>query len=269
VAKTQIQSEKDSRDTLLLADRVVASHGRGPRTHTVLHSVSFSIATGECMALVGESGSGKTTLGRCISGLHRPDSGTITLRDKALASFVTERSRAERQAIQIVFQNPDRSLNPRETALRAISRSLHRFDHLERNEERREAARLLERVRLPTKVLDLYPGELSGGEKQRVAIARALAARPSLLVCDEITSSLDVSIQAAIVTLLADLRRDGLALLFITHNLALVNSIADRVLVLEAGEIREYGKTTAVIGRPSHRYTKELLAAAPDLRATT
>jgi peptide/nickel transport system ATP-binding protein len=141
---------------------------------------------------------------------------------------VTARSRAERQAIQIVFQNPDRSLNPRETAATAIGRSLRRFGNLERKEERQEAARLLERVRLPTRVLDRYPSELSGGEKQRLAIARALAAQPSLLVCDEITSSLDVSIQAAIVALLDELRRDGLALLFITHNLALVNSINRR-----------------------------------------
>jgi peptide/nickel transport system ATP-binding protein len=128
-------------------------------------------------------------------------------------------------------------------------------------------ADLLNHVRLPLSVLDRYPRELSGGEKQRVAIARALAARPSLLICDEITSSLDVSIQAAIVELLHELRQEGLTLLFITHNLALVNSIADRVLVLEAGEIREAGPTAQVISRPAHLYTQELLAAAPELGA--
>jgi peptide/nickel transport system ATP-binding protein len=125
---------------------------------------------------------------------------------------------------------------------------------------------LLERVRLPSSKLYRYPRELSGGEKQRVAIARALAARPVLLVCDEITSALDVSIQAAIVTLLDELRAEGMALLFITHNLALVNSVASQVLVLEDGEVREHGRTADVIERPSHGYTRELIAAVPELR---
>jgi peptide/nickel transport system ATP-binding protein len=124
---------------------------------------------------------------------------------------------------------------------------------------------LVERVRLPRTVLHRFPRELSGGEKQRVAIARALAAQPALIVCDEITSALDVSIQAAIVELLEELREDGLALLFITHNLALVNSVADHVLVLESGEIREHGAKEQVIRRPSHPYTNSLLAAAPEL----
>jgi peptide/nickel transport system ATP-binding protein len=217
------------------------------------------------MAVVGESGSGKSTLGRCIVGLHRPDAGEILLCGSTLASFATERSRAERQAIGIVFQNPDRSLNPRELIGEALARPLRLFGLADRQGERGQARDLLERVRLPAPMLDRYPRELSGGEKQRVAIARALAARPSLLICDEITSSLDVSIQAAIVELLGELRKEGLTLLFITHNLALINSIADRVLVLEAGEIREVGVTADVIDRPTHRYTRELLAAAPDL----
>jgi peptide/nickel transport system ATP-binding protein len=178
---------------------------------------------------------------------------------------VGQRSRRDRQQIQIVFQNPERSLNPRQKVVDTIIRPLRSFALAERGWERRQAAELLERVRLPVSVLDNYPGELSGGEKQRVAVARALAARPAILICDEITSSLDVSIQAAVVALLDELRRDGLALLFITHNLALVNSVADRVLVLENGVAREYGDAADVIERPRHRYTQELLAAAPDL----
>jgi peptide/nickel transport system ATP-binding protein len=142
---------------------------------------------------------------------------------------------------------------------------LRLFDLSEHKAERAQAAQLLDRVRLPTSMLDRYPRELSGGEKQRVAIARALAAKPLLLLCDEITSSLDVSTQAAIVALLEELKSDGLALLFITHNLALVHSIADRILVLEAGEIRELGSAVEVISRPVHRYTRELVAAAPEL----
>ncbi len=254
-------------EELLGVSELVASYGRGASRRAVLHGVSFSIAPGECLALVGESGSGKTTLGRCVIGLHRPDAGTLALAGSRLAPSVIDRSRPERQAIQIVFQNPDRSLNPSQTVEQLIARPLRLFGYAARGDERGRAAELLERVRLPASYLDHYPRELSGGEKQRVAIARALAARPSLLICDEITSALDVSIQAAIVALLDELRRDGLALLFITHNLALVNSVADRVVVLEAGEVREHGPTAEVIERPAHEYTRGLLAAAPELGA--
>jgi peptide/nickel transport system ATP-binding protein len=245
---------------------LVASYGRGPRRHTALRGVSFSIHPGDCLALVGESGSGKTTLGRCVAGLHRPDSGEILLDGRTLEPWVGDRTQDERRALQIVFQNPDRSLNPSETVAAAIERPLRLFRPVGRTETRREALRLLERVRLPSSKLGRYPRELSGGEKQRVAIARALAAQPVLLVCDEISSALDVSIQAAIVALLDELRTDGLALLFITHNLALVNSVANRVLVLEDGEIREYGSTADVIERPTHLYTRDLIAAVPELR---
>ena len=251
--------------TLLAVDRLVASYGRGAGRRAVLHGATFALAAGECLAVVGESGSGKTTLGRCVVGLHRPDAGAVTLHGAPLARVASERPRAQQQAIGIVFQNPDRSLNPRETVGDAIARPLRLYTTENGAARRGHAAELLSRVRLPTSALDRYPRELSGGEKQRVAIARALAASPSLVICDEITSALDVSIQAAIVELLGELRRDGLALLFITHNLALVNSIADRVLVLEAGEVRECGATAQVISRPEHRYTRALLAAAPEL----
>ncbi len=256
-------------DTLMAVHDLVASYGKAAHKQTVLHGVSFALAPGECLAVVGESGSGKSTLGRCIVGLHRPDAGDIALGGQRLARFATERSRAERQTIGIVFQNPDRSLNPREAIGDALARPLRLFGLVGPTGERRQALEILGRVRLPAAVLYRYPRELSGGEKQRVAIARALAAHPSLLICDEITSSLDVSIQAAIMEVLGELRKEGLTLLFITHNLALVNSIADRVLVLEAGEIREVGETSEVIGRPTHRYTRELLAAAPDLALPT
>jgi peptide/nickel transport system ATP-binding protein len=252
-------------ETLLVADEVSASHGKGAAAKRAIHGVSFSLSREECLAVVGESGSGKTTLARCVAGLHLPDEGAILLRGAPLEPFVAARTRAELQAIQIVFQNPERSLNPRQTVVATIARPLRAFGLAERGRERREVTQLLELVRLPASALDKYPGELSGGEKQRVAIARALAVRPDVLICDEVTSSLDVSIQAAIVALLDELRREGLALLFVTHNLALVNSIADRVLVLESGWVREYGGAGDVIERPAHRYTQELLAAAPDL----
>jgi peptide/nickel transport system ATP-binding protein len=254
-----------AREQLISVEHVVAAYGRGSRKHPVLHDVSLSLAPGECLALVGESGSGKTTLGRCIVGLHAPESGVVRLGDVALAATARERTRSQRQAIQIVFQNPDRSLNPNETVRQAIARPLRLFGQVADGPDSVRIAELVERVRLPRTVLTRFPRELSGGEKQRVAIARALAARPDVIVCDEITSALDVSIQAAIVALLEDLREDGLALLFITHNLALVNSVADHVLVLESGEVREHGATEQVIRRPSHPYTNRLLAAAPEL----
>jgi peptide/nickel transport system ATP-binding protein len=198
-------------------------------------------------------------------GLHSPESGVIRLGATPLAPSARERTRAQRQAIQIVFQNPDRSLNPNESVRQAIARPLRLFRQASGSGESQQVAELVGRVRLPGSVLDRYPRELSGGEKQRVAIARALAAQPDVIVCDEITSALDVSIQAAIVSLLDELRQEGVALLFITHNLALVNSVADRVLVLEAGEIREQGATDQVIRWPSHPYTTRLLSAAPEL----
>jgi peptide/nickel transport system ATP-binding protein len=251
---------------LLTAEAISASYRHSGRRFQVLSDVSFSVKAGGCLAIVGESGSGKTTLGRCIAGLHRPDGGTVRLGGRSLAAHVTNRTSSARREMQIVFQDPERSLNPRQAVQEIIGRPLRFFGFARDGAtEREQVAHLLERVRLPLEMFDRYPRELSGGEKQRVAIARALAARPSLLVCDEITSSLDVSIQAAIMAVLEDLRRDGLALLFITHNIALIRSIAESVLVLERGTVREYGRTDDVLGRPAHPYTRELVASIPDL----
>ena len=185
---------------------------------------------------------------------------------RSLPSDAAERSRNARQAIQIVFQNPNGSLNPSEAVVEAIARPLRLFGLTQKASERQDVLLLLDRVHLPRRMLERYPRELSGGEKQRVAIARALGARPAFLVCDEITSALDVSIQAEIVALLDELQSDGLGLLFITHNLALVNSVADRVLVLEDGQMRESGELAKVIQHPAHDYTRKLLAAVPELR---
>jgi peptide/nickel transport system ATP-binding protein len=223
------------------------------------------VGDGECVAIVGESGSGKTTIGRCIAGLHAPDDGEIRFRDRLLAAHAADRPREERQAIQIIFQNPTRSLNPAKTVEQIVGRPLELFQLSRGSAVRQEVRRLLEQVRLPGNVLSRYPRELSGGEKQRVAIARALAARPAVLICDEITSALDVSIQAAIVQLLVELREGGQAIVFITHNLPLVGTVADRVLVLEHGAIKESGVAGDVLHAPRHEYTRALLASAPDL----
>jgi peptide/nickel transport system ATP-binding protein len=232
----------------------------------VVRAVSFTVHERECLALVGESGSGKTTIARAIAGLHARSEGEIALGGVPLAPFAGGRIRDQRRRIQIVFQNPYDSLNPRHRVLDAVARPMRVLRKLSRDEAERAALSLLDQVRLPRAVADRYPGELSGGERQRVAIGRALGAQPELLVCDEITSALDVSVQAAVLELLAELRRElGLAMLFITHDLGVVASIADRVLVLEHGEVREQGPVEAVLSTPGDDYTRRLMAAAPRL----
>jgi peptide/nickel transport system ATP-binding protein len=228
--------------------------------------VSFDLAAGECVALVGESGSGKTTIARCVAGLHEPSAGRVLLDGVPLAAKAGARLRDQRRRIQIVFQNPNDSLNPRHRVGDSIARPARILRGLSPGESRAEVARLLERVRLPARVAARFPRELSGGERQRVAIARALAATPDVIVCDEVTSALDVSVQAAVLDLLAALRAElGLALLFISHDLGVVASVAGRVLVLEGGRVCEQGRVEQVLASPAQEYTRRLLAAAPRL----
>jgi peptide/nickel transport system ATP-binding protein len=228
--------------------------------------VSFDVARGECVALVGESGSGKTTIARCVVGLHVPTAGRIRLDGEPLAGRAKERPREARRRIQIVFQNPYDSLNPRQRVDDSLTWALRRLRGVRGADARAETQAMLERVRLPRTIERRYPREMSGGERQRVAIARALVAHPDVLVCDEVTSALDVSVQAAVLDLLGELRRDlGLAMLFITHDLGVVASVADRVLVLESGALREQGPVDALLANPEHDYTRSLVAAAPRL----
>jgi peptide/nickel transport system ATP-binding protein len=252
--------------SLLRVESLRAEHG--PRFDPVVavREVSFEVARSECVALVGESGSGKTTIARCVVGLHAPAEGRVLLDAVPLAARAARRPRSARRRIQIVFQNPNDSLNPRHRVGDAIARPARILRDLSQREADAEAARLLERVRLPARLAERFPGELSGGERQRVAIARALAAQPDLIVCDEITSALDVSVQAAVLELLAELRSElELALLFITHDLGVVASIADRVLVLDEGVVCDSGPVEAILRRPQHDYTRRLVAAAPRL----
>jgi peptide/nickel transport system ATP-binding protein len=230
----------------------------------VLHDIDLEVRQGECVALVGESGSGKTTLARCIAGLHANHTPPVRLRNRTLAYSVRARDQADRRAVQYVFQNPYASLNPRRTVGESIARPLHIFFDLGAEEIRRRVSLQLERVALSASMAIRYPDQLSGGERQRVAVARALAAEPELLVCDEITSALDVSVQAAIMELLVELRREmGLAMLFVTHNLPLIRTVADRVAVMSAGRIVELGETDAVFTAPRAEYTRDLLANTP------
>jgi peptide/nickel transport system ATP-binding protein len=229
-----------------------------------LSAVSFDLSAGECLAIVGESGSGKTTLARCIVGLHEPAGGSLLLEGTPLAGRAQKRTLAQRRRIQIVFQNPDDSLNPRMRVRETIARPAVQLQGLAKSLALELADHLLGQVRLPARVGDRYPIQLSGGERQRVSLARALAAAPEVLLCDEITSALDVSVQAAVIRLLEDLRLElGLAMVFISHDLAVVSAIADRVLVLERGQVREAGATASVVHAPSEPYTRALVAAVP------
>jgi peptide/nickel transport system ATP-binding protein len=251
-------------EALLRIEGLGARHGRRP----TLFDIDLDVHVNECVALVGESGSGKTTLARCVAGLHSDRTGTIRLGDVELAQSSRRRSREARQRIQYVFQNPYASLNPRRTVGQTIARQLQLFFPGSRRDVSRRVGVSLEHVALPSTVINRYPDQLSGGERQRVAIARALAAEPALLVCDEVTSALDVSVQAAIIDLLRELRAEmSLSILFITHNLAVIRTVADRVAVMTEGRIVELGATSQVFSSPASRYTQALLANTPDILA--
>jgi peptide/nickel transport system ATP-binding protein len=249
---------------LLDVSGLTAVYGTRDGVHVAVRDLSFSVGVGEVVALVGESGSGKTTAGRCIVGLHAPQAGRIALAGERLAAYAGDRPREARRLIQIIFQNPYDSLNPRRTLLDEIARPARVLRGQSRAGAEATAASLIERVQLPAKIAQRYPSELSGGERQRVAIARALAAEPALLICDEITSSLDVSVQATVIELIHELQVSlGLALVFISHDLGVVATVASRVLVLESGIVREQGILTDVLGAPTDGYTGRLVEAAP------
>ena len=224
--------------------------------------VSFAIAGGETLGLVGESGSGKTTIARLLLRFEEPDAGRILLGGEDWLSLSGERLRHRRRDVQIVFQDPQTSLNPRMTAGDQVAEPLRVQRMVSRGETAARVAALLAEVGLPAATAERFPSELSGGQRQRVAIARALATRPRLVVCDEPVSALDVSIAAQIVNLLIDLReRAGLAYLFISHDLALVRRLADRLLVMYRGRIVESGAAAKVLSSPQHPYTAALLSA--------
>lgn len=237
--------------------------GYGKDSAPTVAEVSFEIQAGECLALVGESGSGKSTLGRAIAGLKEPRAGRINLKGEILAPTVERRSAAEQKAIQLIYQNPERALNPSYSVGGYLSRVQTWFYGSDRAACQQAVEEVLDRVHLPQSRLGRMPFELSGGEKQRVAIAAALLSQPEVIVCDEITSALDVSIQASILRLLSELKRDGLTTLFITHDLGVVRTIADRMIVLDSGRICESGDVVSVLESPTQQYTRELIAAVP------
>ncbi|MGI9029903.1 MAG: dipeptide ABC transporter ATP-binding protein [Ilumatobacteraceae bacterium] len=261
---THVTREDVPADATLTLRRVSASY----TGLTVVHDVDLHVGRGECVALVGESGSGKTTVSRSVGGLHHEWTGEILLGSKPLARSARDRPVEQRLRIQYVFQNPYSSLNPRRTVGDSVARPLA-VGGSSSSDTRRLVVEMLERVSLNASYADRYPDQLSGGERQRVAIARGLVSRPEVLVCDEVTSALDVLVQAAIVELLAELQRDlGLAMLFVTHNLPLVRSIADRTAVMADGRIVEVGPTETVLTRPEQEYTRRLLSDTPQINDT-
>lgn len=234
------------------------------RSKSVFYAVqkaSLMVGSGEVVGLVGESGSGKSTLARVIVGLQPMNSGRVVFDGRPLGN---RRSLADRSEIQMVFQDPYGSLDPRMSIRSTLSEMVRRHSPLRGREVRARCLELLEMVQLPTSVLDCRPAGMSGGQRQRVAIARALSANPRLLVADEAVAALDVSIQAGIVNLLADLRRDvGLSILFISHDLSIVRTLCDRVSVIYRGEIIEEQPCKDLFQQPHHPYTQALLSAIP------
>lgn len=231
-----------------------------------VQDVSLSVRAGEVVALVGESGSGKSTVARLALGLLQPTAGEVSLDGVVLATLSPDELRQRRRVAQLVFQDPQSSLNPRHTVARAIALPLLLHGVVPESAVEAEVARLLELVGLPSALARRYPHELSGGQRQRVGVARALAPRPRLLICDEAVSALDVSVQAQLLNLFGDLRRElGLAYLFIAHDLGVVRHLADRVAVMSLGRIVETGETARVFAGPEHPYTRELLRAMPSI----
>ena len=259
---------------LLVAEGVTRRFGaRGLFTRArpvqAVTDVSLSLGRGETVGLVGESGSGKSTLGRMLLGLLPPSEGQVWFDGVDLARATPAERRVLRRRMQIVFQDPHSSLDPRRTigAQIADGPTIHAL--VPPAERRAQVEALLGQVGLAPMHADRYPHEFSGGQRQRIGIARALATKPKLLVADEPVSALDVSVQAQVLALLADLRsRFGLALLFISHDLAVVRSLCDRVVVLYLGRVMESGPVAQVLEAPRHPYTQALLSAAPSLEAS-
>jgi peptide/nickel transport system ATP-binding protein len=255
-----VESAGNQRGASLSVSKLGAAYGNA----RILGDIGLEIAPGECLAVVGESGSGKTTLARCLAGLHSRWTGDVLLDGEPVGADGRKRPERQRRLIQYIFQNPYASLNPRMSVAENVGEPLRYFGDHPRAVQRAKALECLDLVALGRHFGDMMPGQLSGGERQRVAVARALAVDPELLICDEVTSALDVSVQAVLVEQLRALQRSqGLTMLFITHNLAVVRSIAQRVMVLERGRVVEVGTVDEVLNHPREPYTQQLIADLP------
>jgi peptide/nickel transport system ATP-binding protein len=252
---------------ILALDNVSKSFGRAGAQVYAARSISFALHPGRTLALVGESGSGKTTAARLIMREYRPDEGRLLFRGAPVEGGPLGSLRAYRSAVQMVFQDPFSSLNPVHTVRYHLERPLRLHQPALKGAERQAAiAELLTRVKLdPALIAPKYPHELSGGQRQRISIARALAVNPEVIIADEPTSMLDVSVRLGILNLLNDMKRKlGLAVLYITHDIATARYVAEDIMVMYAGQIVEWGETESVLGNPQHPYTRLLLSAVPD-----
>jgi oligopeptide/dipeptide ABC transporter ATP-binding protein len=256
-----------------LTKRFAATHSvldrlrrRPPEALTALDRVDFAVGRGETLGIVGESGSGKSTLARCMLRLHEPDSGSVSFEGRDVLGASASELRALRRDMQMVYQDPYTSLNPRIRIGSAVAEPALVHGLVPRGQEKDYAAEVLERVGINRDSMQRFPHEFSGGQRQRIAIARSLAVQPKLLIADEAVSALDVSIQAQLLSLLEEIRRDlGLTIIFIAHQLAVISRLADRVAIMYLGRIVEIGATADVFANPRHPYTKALLEAHPKI----
>ena len=234
---------------------------------TAVDDVSFTLVKGRSLGVVGESGSGKSTLARVVMALERPDAGTILFEGEDLSTLGEESLRQRRRHFQMVFQDPFGSLDPRMSVGRIVAEPLEVAEPGLSSDERADRIRaILASVSLPAEAMEKYPHEFSGGQRQRIALARALVTEPALVVADEAVSALDVSVQAQVLNLMTDLKEArGLTYLFISHNLGVIEHIADDVLVLYRGRVVEQGETMAVFDNPAHPYTRALVDAVPGI----
>jgi oligopeptide transport system ATP-binding protein len=254
-------------ETVLQVDGLVKHYhvrGRGQVVRAV-DGVSLSIAPGEVLGLVGESGSGKSTIGKCVLRLTEPTAGSVHLGDRDITHLSRRALRPLRRDVHMVFQDPYSSLNPRFTVGQIVAEPLRRHGVARGAQAAERVREMLERVGLGAEMRTRRPHELSGGQRQRVGLARALILEPKLVVADEPVSALDVSVQASVLNLVADLQRDmGFSCLFITHDLSVVEFLADRIAVMYLGQIVETGPTKKIFAEPQHPYTQALLSAAPE-----
>ncbi len=254
----------DSVPVILSAKRLVKQFKSGNDLVNAVNNVSFDVYEGETLAIVGESGCGKSTLGRMLLNLHAPTSGEVSYQGESLAHLDSQRMRALRKELQMIFQDPFASLNPRMTVFKTLAEPLQIHQKLKGQALDNAVYELLELVGLARSHANSYPQEFSGGQRQRIAIARALATKPTLIVGDEPVSALDVSVQAQVINLLNELKAQfGLTLVLISHDLSVIEHMADRVIVMYLGQIVEMGTTDEVFNRPRHPYTQALLSSIP------
>ncbi|GAA4120189.1 ABC transporter ATP-binding protein [Aminobacter aganoensis] len=264
VHEIEHQEKQPGASPFLSVRNITAAYGGGKIK--VLKNVSVDILPGQTLAVVGESGSGKSTLARAITGLLPPEEGSITFAGRTLSNRLSDRSRDDLRELQMIYQMADVAMNPRQTVGTIIGRPLEFYFGMGGRERDAKVAELLDKIEMGRGFIDRYPAELSGGQKQRVCIARALAAKPRLIICDEVTSALDPLVANGILKLLLGLQaEEGVAYLFITHDLATVKSIADSIAVMYRGEVVRYGPKSEVLKPPFDAYTDLLLSSVPEM----